>query len=69
MPATRADFWRTKFDENVARDAANKADLEELGWRVGVVWGCAIGKSPPAALVDQIVEFVRENEPREAEWP
>ena len=69
MPATRPESWRAKFDANVARDEANKIDLNKLGWRVGVVWGCAIGKSPPTVLIDQIVEFVRGDGLREAEWP
>ena len=39
-PKTRADFWQTKFDANVARDARNIDALEELGWSVLVLWQC-----------------------------
>ncbi|MFH0725773.1 MAG: DNA mismatch endonuclease Vsr [Pseudomonadota bacterium] len=41
-PATNRDFWLKKFDENVARDRRNTEALLEKGWRVAVVWGCAI---------------------------
>jgi DNA mismatch endonuclease Vsr len=40
MPATRQGYWRTKFDQNVARDAANLARLAEAGWKVLVIWEC-----------------------------
>ncbi|HUP62711.1 MAG TPA: DNA mismatch endonuclease Vsr [Thermoanaerobaculia bacterium] len=40
VPATRAEFWRKKRDENVARDARNLATLRTSAWRVFVVWEC-----------------------------
>lgn len=42
VPATRAEFWVTKFDANVVRDAAVQSALREAGWRVGTVWECAL---------------------------
>ena len=42
MPATRVEFWREKFERNVARDLTNQADLRNLGWRVIVLWECEI---------------------------
>lgn len=41
-PATRRDFWQTKFDINVARDERAFAALRAAGWRVAVVWECAV---------------------------
>lgn len=40
MPKSKVEFWRDKFERNVARDAANVAELERLGWRVEVIWEC-----------------------------
>lgn len=42
MPATRVEFWRRKFEANVARDRRAKAKLKRLGWRVLVVWECQL---------------------------
>ena len=39
-PRTRADFWQSKFDRNVKRDAAATLALEALRWRVLIVWEC-----------------------------
>ncbi|WP_370165672.1 very short patch repair endonuclease [Bradyrhizobium diazoefficiens] len=40
MPKTRVDFWRSKFDANVARDARSIAALRTMGWSVCVIWEC-----------------------------
>lgn len=39
-PKTRSDFWRAKFDRNVARDRRVEADLKRAGWEVFTVWEC-----------------------------
>ena len=40
IPASNADFWKTKFVRNVARDAANEDRLRGLGWQPLVIWEC-----------------------------
>lgn len=40
VPKTRPEFWRAKFDANKARDKRSQAALEELGWRVVIIWEC-----------------------------
>lgn len=52
MPATNVAYWERKFARNVARDAANKVALEQIGWRVLVVWECELRDS--GALVDNL---------------
>lgn len=41
LPTTRPDFWRTKLQGNVARDARAVESLRSQGWRVLTVWECA----------------------------
>ena len=41
-PATRPDFWQAKFRANVERDRRARRDLLEAGWRVAIVWECAL---------------------------
>nr|WP_207186581.1 very short patch repair endonuclease [Rhodobaculum claviforme] len=43
-PSTRAEFWRGKFEANVARDSAVRAALLNEGWRVAIIWECALRK-------------------------
>lgn len=40
MPKSNVVFWKKKFDNNVARDSANKEMLHALGWRVETIWQC-----------------------------
>jgi len=40
QPKSRVDFWQTKFRRNVERHQEVTAELEELGWRVVVIWEC-----------------------------
>lgn len=50
LPRSRREFWTEKFARNVARDAANRAALAALGWRVLVVWECELRQDPLAVL-------------------
>lgn len=55
-PATREEFWQAKFRANVERDKRNQRDLLESGWRVAIVWECALrrqGHIDTAVNLDQ----------------
>ncbi|WP_301295081.1 very short patch repair endonuclease [Pseudomonas marginalis] len=39
-PKTRQEFWLSKFEANMNRDERKEAQLQELGWKVLVVWEC-----------------------------
>ena len=39
-PKSRVEFWTKKFKQNVTRDRRNQAALQNLGWRVVVIWEC-----------------------------
>lgn len=52
-PRTRADFWQSKFDRNVERDAAAALALEGLRWRVLVIWEC---ETRDLASMSQVLE-------------
>lgn len=41
-PTTRAEFWHAKINRNVANDARAISDLQQTGWRVAVIWECAL---------------------------
>lgn len=61
VPATRTDFWMTKIDANVVRDRRSIAMLLEQGWRVMVVWECALRgreKLSERALAERLEEWV-----------
>jgi len=39
-PKSNIEFWTEKFNNNLRRDAENKAGLEKLGWNVKIIWEC-----------------------------
>lgn len=41
-PSTNSEFWDKKIDGNIARDAINIGALHQAGWKVLVVWQCAM---------------------------
>ena len=54
-PKTRHEFWQTKFAANVERDSRNRTDLQQLGWRVIVVWECELLQ--PSDLKERLAEL------------
>ena len=40
VPATNAEFWRTKRESNLERDRRNVKLLRKEGWQVLIVWEC-----------------------------
>lgn len=41
-PSTRPEFWREKIGRNQANDQRAREALLAAGWRVGIVWECAV---------------------------
>jgi DNA mismatch endonuclease (patch repair protein) len=57
-PASNAEFWNNKFEQNVARDRRNAEELRSSGWRVATVWECAFRKHGAAAVADTIERWL-----------
>lgn len=53
-PTSNAAFWQEKFSANVRRDVKVKQQLEELGWRVQVIWSCQLNGPSLQGLVRKI---------------
>lgn len=42
MPKSRQEFWGKKISGNIIRDETSMARLQQLGWRICVIWECAL---------------------------
>ena len=62
-PATRPDFWRAKIERNQLNDLKAVRALREHGWRVAVIWECAIRHvaAAPESLVDRLACWLNDN--------
>ena len=61
-PTTRPEFWQKKLSRNHQRDFDAVRALTEAGWRVLVVWECAMrgpGRHPLNDLLNRCRDFVR----------
>lgn len=41
-PSSRPEFWREKINSNKIRDEKNYINCTELGWRILIIWECAL---------------------------
>ena len=61
-PSTRPEFWRAKIARNKKVDRRAILALEATGWRVGIVWECALKGRTRLLLPDvirQCAEWLR----------
>jgi DNA mismatch endonuclease (patch repair protein) len=66
IPSTRREFWLEKFEANRKRDRAKNEQLFAQGWRVLVVWECAIKEGKKLGLDElaaSIGEWLKSDEP------
>jgi len=62
LPKTRTVFWATKIAQNRSRDRRGITALHQAGWRVLIVWECALkGRLSwnPVSLVDHVERWIR----------
>jgi DNA mismatch endonuclease (patch repair protein) len=64
-PKTREAFWREKILRNQANDRKAVNSLIDTGWRVAVVWECALRDKPEqlAKLIQCLGVWLRSTEP------
>ena len=61
LPASNASFWEAKIGRNQVRDRAAIAALGGSGWRVLIIWECALrgpGRMSEAAMFDQVTAWL-----------
>lgn len=63
VPKTRTDWWLAKINGNKAKDADNIMKLEQLGWKVIIVWECELKPGKVEKLLQNLLkEFKQNNE-------
>ncbi len=61
-PATNAEFWLPKFQRTIEHDQLVQQKLEGLGWRVAVVWECALRKLNIDTVSDSVVAWLNDDD-------
>ncbi|MPN31226.1 Very short patch repair protein [bioreactor metagenome] len=68
-PSTNRQEWIKKFDANVERDRRQVALLRQAGWRVFVIWECALKGSDLSDLLVTVAEELKLGKCLYQEWP
>ena len=58
IPETRRQFWKKKLEKNKQRDKENAKALTKLGYRVAVIWECAL-RGNTDHVIQQLVFWIR----------
>ena len=66
-PRSRQEFWREKITGNIGRDRRSILQLEQAGWRVLIIWECAlkgVTRLGAETVIGRTAEWLRESAPR-----
>jgi len=66
-PATRPEFWRQKIEGNVVRDQRALYQLKIDGWRVLVIWECAL-KNASSEKIDGLLDHIEQWSQSQSEY-
>lgn len=61
-PSSRQEFWKEKISRNAERDREQISLLNNMGWRVLVIWECALRgrtKLPAQEVVEQTARWLK----------
>jgi DNA mismatch endonuclease (patch repair protein) len=59
LPETRREFWIEKINSNRQRDRLANEALIEGGWRVAVVWECALKRKTRNDFSEMLSTWIR----------
>jgi len=50
-PKSHEEFWHTKFQRTIERDAENMQAIKQQGWLPLIIWECELKDNPDAVIV------------------
>lgn len=68
-PSANGQKWGEKFKANVERDRRQIALLQQAGWRVFVIWECALRASNLSDLFIAVASELKAGDRAFREWP
>lgn len=62
LPSSNVQFWKNKISQNINRDVIVIKRLNDLGWRVFVLWQCEMrNKLDREVRLNQLIEDITKN--------
>lgn len=56
VPKTRTEFWLSKIQKNISNDFVNHNKLEQLGYKIIVIWECDVKNK---SIFDSLVQKIK----------
>lgn len=63
IPSSRQEYWLPKFRRTIDRDRESRRALLSDGWRVAVVWECAMHDAKAESTVSALESWLRGQDP------
>ena len=67
LPKTRTGFWNAKIEKNRERDRLTESNLLAGGWRLAIVWECALKgrqRLEQQQMLDGLASWLRSDQVR-----
>lgn len=58
IPKTRQDYWISKIERNINRSHKQVQELEQMGYRVIILWECHLKNNFDKVMNDVIIKFL-----------
>ncbi|MBN1951557.1 MAG: DNA mismatch endonuclease Vsr [Bacteroidales bacterium] len=68
LPGTRTEFWKEKIESNRERDAKVLNQLRYEGWRICIVWECAVKGKAQVQKIEETVNMIADWLPGDTVW-
>lgn len=68
-PSDNSRKWAEKFSANVERDKRQITLLQQAGWRVFIIWECALRRKDPSDLLAAVATELKTGKSSYLEWP
>jgi len=59
LPKTRTEWWLQKISDTQSRDKLAKQELENLGWKVIVIWECELKKKCLSVTLTGLISEIK----------
>lgn len=59
-PKSNVEYWTKKLLRNKKRDEESRKSLEELGWKIIIVWECELKKTTKAERLELLCRQITE---------
>ena len=62
-PKSNKEFWENKISTNIARDSKKICQIQEIGWKVVIIWECELKDSKKVFRLENLIQEISDFQP------